>query len=90
MKKILHELYHGRVLGQERTAYETDEAREKIRSERRHFAFILSDEDFARFEALEALHKEHHTRRREEIYENAFRLGVLLMCAVFTNHEEGS
>jgi len=83
MKNLLHKLYHSQALGQERATYETDEAREKIRSERRHFAFVLSEEDFKRFEALEALHKEHHTRRREEIYENAFRLGVTLMCAVF-------
>jgi len=88
MKKILQELYHGKVFGQERKTYETDEAKEKIRSERRYFAFVLSEKDFARFEALEALHKEHNTRKREEIYANAFRLGVMLMCAVFMSDDE--
>jgi len=86
MKKILRELYHGKVFGQEKT-YETDEAKEKIRSERRYFASVLSEKNFARFEALEALHKEHNIRKREEIYANAFRLGVMLMCAVFMNEE---
>jgi len=88
MKKILQELYHGKVFGQERNTYETDEAKEKIRSERRYFKFVLSEKDFARFEALEALHKEHSIRKREEIYANAFRLGVMLMCAVFMNDGE--
>jgi len=65
---------------------ETDEMREKIRSERRYFASILSAKDFERFEKLDALHGEGHAIRYENTYINAFKLGALLMCAIFSDN----
>ena len=91
MKNILHDLHNGRIPGWDSRAYfnsETDETREKIRSERRYFASILSAKDFERFEQLEALHGEGHARRYANTYSSAFRIGVMLMCAVFMG--EGS
>ena len=91
MKKILHDLYHGRIPGWDSRICmnsETDEIREKIRSERRYFASILSAEDFERFKDWEALHREGHARRYMNTYTEAFKLGVMLMCAVFMNDEE--
>jgi len=91
MKKILHDLYLGRIPGWDsyiQMNSETDETREKIRSERRYFASIMSAKDFERFEALEALHGEGHARRYKNTYTNAFKLGVMLMCAVFMNDDQ--
>ena len=89
MKKILHDLYHGRIPGWDSAISTTknDETREKMLSERQYFASIMSAEDFERFKALEALHRECHERRYRNTYTNAFRLGVMLMCAVFMNDE---
>ena len=90
MKKILHDLYHGRIPGWDSSTSmnaETDATSEKIRSERRYFASIMSVKDFERFKSLEALHGEGHARRYRNTYENAFRLGVMLMCAVFMNDD---
>ena len=128
MKKILHDLYHGRIPGWDSVASTTknEETRQKMLSERRYFASyrfqfksylpiaakrgkalaprfpqplcqiglnlesvsIMSAEDFERFKALEALHYECHTRRYRNTYTNAFKLGVMLMCAVFMNDDE--
>jgi len=95
MKKILHDLYLGRIPGWDSRISmisETDEARQKIRSERRYFKSILSAEDYERFEALDALHGEGHARRYKSTYTNAFKLGVRLMCAVFMDdaYDEGA
>ena len=90
MKKILHDLYHGRIPGWDSVASTTknDETRQKMLSERRYFASLLSPKDFERFKALEALHSECHARRYRNTYTNAFKLGVMLMCAVFMNDDE--
>ena len=89
MTKILHELYHGRLPRGDRSVNgpQLDVTREKILSERRYFASIMSGEDFERFKALEALHRECHDRRYRDTYTNAFKLGVMLMCAVFMNDD---
>jgi len=91
MKKILHDLHHGRIPGWDSISSitETDEFREKTLSERRYFASIMSAEDFERFKAWEALHREGHARRYRNIYTEAFKLGVMLMCAVFMNDDGG-
>jgi len=90
MKKILHDLYHGRMPGWDSTisTTETYEFREKTLSERQYFASIMSAEDFERFKAWEAMHREGHTRRYKNTYMKAFKLGVVLMCAIFMNDEE--
>ena len=91
MKKILHDLYHGRIPGWDSSISMnsfTDETRKKTLSERQYFASILSAEDFERFKSLEATHNESHTRRYRNTYTSAFKLGVMLMCAVFMNDDE--
>jgi len=57
---------------------ETDEVREKIRSERRYFASVMSAEDFERFKSLESLHGEGHKIRYSNTFISAFNLGVTL------------
>ena len=93
MKKILHDLYHGRVPGWDSRIHsvndsKSDEIREKILAERRHIVSVLSPKNLERFKALEALHSEAHTRMYRNTYTNAFKLGVMLMCAVFMNDYE--
>jgi len=89
MKKILHDLYHGHIPGWDSSASnaETDETREKIISERQHLVSILSAEALEKFKALEALHTKAHARRYKCTYMKAFRLGAMLMCAVFMNDD---
>ena len=90
MTKILHDLYHGRFPRGDRSGNtpQIDATREKILNERRYFASVMSDENFERFKALEALHRECHDRRYRNAYTNAFKLGVMLMCALFMNDDE--
>jgi len=90
MKKLLQKLYHGRIPGWDSQAHttETDENREKIQAERRYLMGIMSPKAHASFKKLEALHAQSHARRYENTYTNAFRLGVMLMCAVFMNGDE--
>jgi len=92
MKKILHDLYHGRIPGWDSVASTTlpDETREKILNERQYIASIMSPKDFERFKTIETLHKEAHTRMYRSTYAKAFKLGVMLMWAVFMNNDEGA
>ena len=91
MKNILNELQHGRIPGWDSRintrSLETDAIWEKIKAEKHYFSAVLSKSDFERFEKLNSLHKEIHAIRYKKIYENAFRLGVMLICAVFMGEE---
>jgi len=91
MKNLLHELYHGRIPGWNSRFHnntETDAIREKIRSERKYFVSGMSPEDLKRFKELETLHHHLHSNRCKNTYINAFKLGVMLMCAVFMGEEQ--
>jgi len=93
MKKILHDLYHGRIPGWDSRIHsvndaKSDEFREKTLAERRYLASVLSPKDFERFKTFESLHSKAHARRYHNIYINAFKLGVMLMCAVFMDDGE--
>ena len=87
MNKLLQALYHGRIPGWDSQVHttETDENREKTLSERKYFTSKMSDKDLERYKKLEALYAECHARRYENVYTNAFKLGVMLMCAVFAD-----
>jgi len=89
MKKILHDLYRGRFPKGDHgvNTPQIDATREKILSERQYLASIMSAEDFERFRALEALHRECHDQRYQNTYAKAFKLGIMLMCALFMNEE---
>jgi len=92
MNKLLQALYHGRIPGWDSQIHTTEieELRKKILHERKCFTGDLSPKNLARYEKLEALHAESHAKRYENVYINAFRLGVMLMCAVFTDdNKEG-
>ena len=64
---------------------ETDETREKIRSERRYFATIMSVHDFERFKNLESLHGEGHNTRYRNMFVRAFSLGVMFTALLTDN-----
>ena len=87
MNKLLQDLYYGRIPGWDSQVHttETEEDRQKILSERRYFTSLLSAKDLDRYKKLEALHTKSHARRYENTYINAFKLGIMLMCAVFAN-----
>ena len=90
MKKLLRELYHGRIPGWDSQIHskpqpQLDEITKKIQRERKHFKNIMSERNFEKFKALEELHAQSHAIRYENAYTNAFRLGAMLMCAVFMN-----
>jgi len=87
MKNILHELYYGRIPGWDSAAhssFDSNAFHERLSSERQYFASIMSKKDFARFRELEKFHKDSHKIRYRNVYMNAFRLGAMLMSAVFT------
>ena len=90
MNKLLQALYHGRIPGWDSQIHTTEieELRKKILHERKCFTSDLSPKNLVRYEKLEALHAESHARRYENVYINAFRLGVMLMCAVFSNGDD--
>ena len=90
MNKMLEKLYHGRIPGWDSQIHynETDEFRQQSLKERKYLLSIMSPKAVESFKKLEALHSESHARRYENTYINAFRLGVLLMCAVFMNENE--
>ena len=90
MKNLLHQLYTGRIPGWDSQVHttETDENREKILAERRYLMSIMSPKAHASFKKLEILYAQSHARRYENVYSNAFRLGVMLMCAVFIDGDD--
>jgi len=91
MKNFLNELYHGRIPGWDSQIHSNNDSNafhEALSSERQYFSTIMSKKDFERFRKLEKFHKDSHAIRYKNTYINAFRLGVMLMCAVFM--EEGT
>ena len=87
MNKILQDLYQGHIPGKQSSHAnaETATLAEKIRSERRYLASIISDEDFERFKSLESLHNAWHKQHYMDTHLHAFRTGVMLMCALFAD-----
>lgn len=86
MNKLLQGFYHGRIPIVSTT--QSEEIRKKIRSERRYFLSRLSAKDRERYKNLEALHTESHARRYENTYAEAFKLGAMLMLAIFAESED--
>jgi hypothetical protein len=91
MKNILHELQRGHIPGWDSrmntNTVAAKELNEKIKREREYLRFIMSPEDFRRLEKLESLHRERHSILYKNTYSNAFKLGVMLMCAVFMGED---
>ena len=91
MKNILHELFHGRVPGRDCNAPanpKVDELTQKIKSERQYFASIMSDANFKRFRKLERLHCKKNYLHYMDTFTNAFKLGAMLMCALFADEDD--
>ena len=91
MKNILHKLCRGTLPKWEsnRSATEKEEAlTKKIESERKYFSTIMSDENFERFKKLEHLHRDRHSIRYMDTYINAFKMGAMIICAVFMGEDE--
>ena len=86
MNKILLDLYWGRVSATERKTTFTDEEvaiYKEIEEERQYFSFSMSAADYERLEAYE--NRLDKVREISDIstFNYAFRLGVMLMHAVF-------
>ena len=90
MNKLLQALYHGRIPGWDSQIHsaKTDEHHERILNERKYYTSKMSHAELERYKKLEALYAECHARRYENVYINAFKLGVMLMCAVFTDDDD--
>ena len=87
MNKLFQDLCHGRIPGWDSHVHfhQPEEILEKIQNERKYFEWILSPNDFKKFKNLEKLHSKIHAQGYEDTYANAFKLGVMLMCAVFSD-----
>jgi len=91
MKNILHELYFGRVSRWERRVNRTNEelaVENKIQNEKKHFSQILSDEEYKRLNELEKLYGQFRDFDDMRTFHYAFRLGVMIMFAVFSGEDE--
>ena len=91
MKNILHELYFGRVSRWERRVNRTAEemaVENKIQAEKKHFSQVFSDENYKRLNELEKLYGQFRDFEDMRTFNYAFRLGAMLMCAVFSEEDE--
>ena len=90
MKDILYKLYFGRISRWECRAnrsVEENNIENKINAEKKYFKEILSDEDFKRLNELESLQSDVRGFEDIRTFSYAFRLGAMLMCAVFFGDE---
>jgi len=91
MKNILYKLFHGQTPkwdSNNSAAAKAEAIKKRIASERHYFSTIMSDENFTRFKKLERLHRDRHSIQYMDTYINAFRLGAMIMCAVFMGEDE--
>ncbi|MDL2258160.1 hypothetical protein LJC42_03245 [Eubacteriales bacterium OttesenSCG-928-K08] len=91
MKSILHELYGGEINPYENTSVSSNDYRRinrKIQAEKRYFAERMSEDDCKRFEALENLYSDSSEMETQKAFCEGFKLGALLLCAVFTEEPE--
>jgi len=91
MNKVLQDLYRGRIPGWDSQIHSTgtEEIRKKTLVERKRLMSLMSPKAVESFKRFEALHYEYHAQRYENVYTNTFKMGVLLMCAVFMSGEAG-
>lgn len=91
MTNILREFFRGRIPGWEPRASrnaEESSINHKIEAEKKYFSETMSAEDFKRLEKLEDMYIAAHFFSSERTYSHAFMLGVMLMCAVFSEYCE--
>ena len=91
MKKIFHDLYHGRFSAWQRRPVRTDENRalnRKIEDEKRYFSQKMPLDDFQRLITLENLYTEASDYEQVDAFAYGFKLGTTLMCAVFMDESE--
>ena len=91
MNKMLQDLYHGRIPGWDSQVHSdslTETIGKEIQNQRKYLKSIISPKAFEQFRVLEKLHKKKHNIFYENVRADAFRLGVLLMCAVFMEGAE--
>jgi len=92
LSEILSQLYFGHVPGWESHAHSTAEQRavnEKIDTEMKYFSGLMSasEDDCKRLDAFDDLYKQSCSIENMHSFKFAFRLGVLLMCAVFMGED---
>ena len=91
MRKILHDLYRGRYTAWERKIVRSDEniaLVKKIESEKQYFVQKMSIEDSKRFDELDNLYIQSSDCEQEDAFAYGFKLGMMLLCVVFTDGEE--
>ena len=90
LKDILHKLYFGQVSRWECRAnrsVEENNIENKIKSEKKYFKETLSDEDYKRLNELESFQSDIRGFEDMRTFNYAFRMGAMLMCAVFFGEE---
>ena len=91
MKKILHELYYGRLVSWERGRAQDPEytlINRKISDIKIHFKNSMSPEEWERFEELENQCSQSSAIEEREAFSYGFTLGVLLMMNVLDFMDE--
>ena len=91
MSSILEDIYNGRVSRWEqrvnRTAEETA-VENQIQAEKKYFEKTMTADDYKRLNELETLYGEFRSFDDMRTFKYAFRLGVMIMCAVFIGEED--
>ena len=91
MKSILHDLYYGHFSAWERRPNRTAEnitVNRKIEDEKRYFIQKMSLDDCQRFQALDGLYSQANEFEQIDAFSYGFKLGTMLMCAVFMDEDE--
>jgi len=88
MKNILHSLYDGQFCAFERRPVRTAEnitVHNKIEAEISYIMQKMSPDDCKRFEELECLYMQASDFVQKDAFSYGFKLGTMLMCAVFND-----
>ena len=87
---ILHNLWHGKIIPQERTLgsnKDFERTRKQLQEEQALLANELSEDGKIHFENYECLSAEIHSICDEENFIAAFRLGAKMMMDILTEKE---
>jgi len=90
-RNILHNLYNGEFKAWERRPVRTAESiaiSRKIENEQRYFMQKMSLDDCKRFQELEDLYHSSSHFEQMDAFSYGFKLGTILMCAVYLDDGE--
>ena len=86
MRNILYDLYSKWEHHPTQNS-EFDEINSKIIAEMEHFKSIMNPDDCLRLDELECLYTQAGEYEQADVFVEGFKLGVMIMCAVFNDDQ---